>query len=643
MFARILKSRKKYGTYEYLVISESVRNANGKSTTRNIANLGNINNFSKSKVKKIIKGLARIFEIDDYSDAANMNVTEVLEHGSILVWRKIWELLNLTETIEKSIGKSESRIKLDAVKYIEMMVINRCVSPQSKLAASRWLETTSYKIMKDYSTVKTDVEYFYRSMDYLLKAKDEIELCIYHQLQTLFSINVKLTFYDITSTYFYSDSCSISAKGHSRDTRPDLEQIVIGVVTSYEGYPIKHYVFKGNTKDETTVSEVVKGLKENYNIQETVFVGDRGMITKLNIQEILDKDFDYIMGVKHKQEEKAKIFFTDDNFFFENTITYNGLKVADRDLAVKNFIIWKITTLLNNSGIYPDGKNLNSFFDKIRLLSNSDVKVYYKNFKVEIEKIVNPENNKELCRKIFSVIKKYENKYDDHTRFIICLNESRKKHSQSKRTEKLKAFEDELIKIFALKNKSDKSINYDRKINKLFEGYNRQYKKFFIFTQGENENTTGYKNDNDTLKYEKRFDGVFIITSNRYDLTPAEIIKSYKNLQEVESLFDDLKHFVDVRPVRHWLTERVEAHVFICILALLLKRVFEIEFLKGKSVTEPLEEIAKSKIVRVKMPKLSNPDEYCEFPKITDLTPGQKKYFKMLRIKNPMDIGNFVW
>ncbi len=643
MFARILKSRKKYGTYEYLVISESLRDKNGKSTTRNIANLGNINNFSKSQVKELIKGLARIFEIEDYSDITNMNVTEVLEYGSILVWRKIWNLLNLTEIIEGSIGKSESRIKLDADKYIEMMVINRCVLPQSKLATSRWIETTSYKVMKDYSVLKNEVEYFYRSMDYLLKAKDEIEFCIYQQLQTLFSINVKLTFYDITSTYFYSDCCSISAKGHSRDTRPDLEQIVIGVVTSYEGYPIKHYVFKGNTKDETTVSDVVKGLKENYNIQETVFVGDRGMITKLNIQEILDKDFDYIMGVKHRQEEKAKIFFANDDFFSENTIDYNDLKVADRNIGVKDFIIWKITALLNNNGFYPETQNLNSLFDKIRLLNNSDVKVYFKSFKDDIEKLITPEGNRELCRKVFLVIKKYENKYDEYTRFIICLNKSRKKHSESKRAGKLKAFEDELKKLFALKSKDSKTINYDKKINTIFEGYNRQYRKFFIFARGENGNITGYKKDHNTVKYEERFDGVFIITSNRYDLTPAEIIKSYKNLQEVESLFDDLKHFVDVRPVRHWLAQRVESHVFICILALLLKRVFEIEYLKGKSVTEPLEEIAKSKIVRVKMPKLSNPDEYCQFPKITDITPGQKKYFDLLGIKNPMDIGNFMW
>lgn len=640
MFARILKSQKKYGTYEYLVISESVRSVNGKSTTKNIANLGNINNFDRKQIKSLIKGLARIFEIEDYTETEDIRISEVLEHGSILLWRKIWNMLGLSGIIDEQVHQSESRIKLDAVRYIEMMVVNRCISPLSKLATSRWVETTSYKIMKDYSPLKKDVEYFYRSMDYLLKAKDAVEFGIYHKLRNLFSINVKLTFYDITSTYFYSDNCSISGNGYSRDHRPDLEQIVIGVVTSFEGYPIKHYVFTGNTKDESTVGQVVRELKKNYNIQETVFVGDRGMITKLNIDEILDKDFDYIMGVKHKQDGKAKIFFAQEDIFSKNAIIHNGLKIADRDIAVKDFIIWKVVSLLQENGLSADERKLNSLSNRIRLLNDNDVKVYYKNFKSDIEKLINPEENKQLCRKVFAAIKKHEAKYDEHTRFIICLNESRKKSSGKKRTEKLKAFEIELKKIFSSNKENE---NCGTKVNKIFEGYNRQYKKFFTFSCTKADKAAGYEIDDKAVKYEERFDGIFIITSNRFDLTPVEIVKSYKNLQEVELLFDDLKHFVDIRPVRHWLRERVEAHVFICILALLLKRVFEIEYLKGKAVTEPLEEITKSKVVRFKIPKAGNNNEFSEFPKVTDITSKQKKYFELVGIKNPMDIGNYVW
>ena len=121
------------------------------------------------------------------------------------------------------------------------------------------------------------------------------------------------------------------------------------------------------------------------------------------------------------------------------------------------------------------------------------------------------------------------------------------------------------------------------------------------------------------------------------------MIDSYKNLQEVETLFDDLKHFVDIHPIRHRLEERVRAHVFLCILALLLKRLFEINYLKGKSVTEPLAEIEKVKLVRYKVKFSQREDRHQVIPKVTTITPNQKKYFNMIGLKNPSNIEQFTW
>ena len=213
-------------------------------------------------------------------------------------------------------------------------MINRCVNPLSKLATSRWRKTTCYAVMKDYADLPEEVDYFYRSMDYLLKAKDDIEKAVFLRLRNLFSINVKLTFYDITSTFFYSDSCPLAFNGVSRDNRPDKTQIVIGVVTSYEGYPLKHYVFKGNTKDETTVGQVVRSLKREFNIKETTFVGDRGMITNLNLQGIENEQFDYIMGVKHRQNEMAPMIVEDPELFKVNVTELKGLKIAERKFSM---------------------------------------------------------------------------------------------------------------------------------------------------------------------------------------------------------------------------------------------------------------------------------------------------------------------
>jgi hypothetical protein len=111
---------------------------------------------------------------------------------------------------------------LEVQKYIQVMVVNRCVDPLSKLGATRWVERTCFKRMKGYVDLALDVNHFYRSMDYLLRAKEQIEWALFEQLRNLFSINVKLTFYDITSSYFYTENCPIGANGYSRDSRPDL-------------------------------------------------------------------------------------------------------------------------------------------------------------------------------------------------------------------------------------------------------------------------------------------------------------------------------------------------------------------------------------------------------------------------------------
>ena len=83
MFPRIVKARKKNKTYQYLVISESVR-VNGKSTTRNIANLGNVEKIPAKQVAHLIDGLIRLFELETYALSEGIEIVESLEYGSII-------------------------------------------------------------------------------------------------------------------------------------------------------------------------------------------------------------------------------------------------------------------------------------------------------------------------------------------------------------------------------------------------------------------------------------------------------------------------------------------------------------------------------------------------------------------------------
>ena len=640
MFPRITKSKKNGHTYEYLVISESVRIKGKGSTTKNIATLGNIGKFRSKDVNGLIDGLIKIFKLEKYSLTEGTEIIESLEHGAIVFWQKIWNKLSLSKMIKKLVTVQDKRVTMEVDKYIQMMTINRCVDPLSKLAVTRWVETTCYKQMRCYTDLPREVEYFYRSMDQLLKIKDELELALFKRLETLFSVNVKLTFYDITSSFFYTNNCPISANGHSRDSRPDKQQIVIGVVTTWEGYPIKHYVFCGNTKDETTVKEVVKKLRAEYCIEETTFVGDRGMITKLNLDKIEEEGFGYIMGVKLRQDEICEMVFSD--LSAEDFEEYRGLKIWEKRIKIKEFLIWKTKKILTKSGVRISDEKCKILQEHIMALSNDKVPSYktYKKILQDIAEEIDPKT----CQKIFRVIKKYYGRYDDELRYIVCLNADRKDIARQRRQEYILKISTELDKVFLEDKGAQELIKVEKSINKIFEGYRGKYKKFFEIQRDEaNKKALGYSLNQDEIEKEQQLDGIFVLLTSRMDLPRRKVVESYKNLQEVEILFDDLKHFVDIRPIRHWLEVRVRAHVFICILALLLKRIFEIHYLGCKSVTEPLEQIYKSKLIKYKVKFSEREDRNKELVKVTSTSPQQRKYFSMVGIKNPMSLEEFVW
>jgi len=641
MFPRISKSTKNGKSYEYLVISESIHVTGKGSTTRNIATLGNIKRFSGQDVANLIDGFIRIFKLENYCLSEDVQILESLEHGSIIFWQKIWDELGLSKIIKSQVKLKNKRIKLEVEKYVQMMVINRCVDPLSKLGVTRWIERTCYKDMAGYKDLDFDVTYFYRSMDYLLKVKDDLEFAIFEKLKDLFSVNVKLTFYDITSSYFYTENCEIGKNGYSRDNRPDREQIVIGVVTSFEGYPIKHYVFEGNRKDETTVKQVVKQLKSEYNIEDTTFVGDRGMITKLNLARLEGEGFNYIMGVKHRQDEICSMLLSE-QVHKEDLQLYNGLKIRERAVTVKEFIIWKCQKIIREQK--PDLTDEQFFLLREEILSlNKKSKPNSQDYKRIVESIIKGIDTP-VYNKLFRGIKKYQGRYEDELRYIICLNEEKKVGSQNKRQVSIAKLSEKLDKVFAQNARYKEDRDIDKAINKIFEGYKVKFKKFFtIARDAKSHKATGYSLNQDKIKQEKKFDGIFVLLSSRYDLKASEVVESYKNLKEVEMLFDDLKNFVDIRPIRHWLQVRVRAHVFICVLALLLKRIFEIHYLQSKCTMEPLEEISKSKLIKYKVKFSKRENRSQTFPKVTNTTPMQKKYFNMIGIKNPMSLEKFIW
>jgi len=77
------------------------------------------------------------------------------------------------------------------------------------------------------------------------------------------------------------------------------------------------------------------------------------------------------------------------------------------------------------------------------------------------------------------------------------------------------------------------------------------------------------------LAREKALEGKYVIQTEEQNLSAREAVQSYKELNEVERGFSHLKDLLELRPVYHQSDARVQAHVFVAALALLLDRALE--------------------------------------------------------------------
>jgi transposase len=140
------------------------------------------------------------------------------------------------------------------------------------------------------------LQQWYRTLDQLIERKTQIEHALYLKLRDLFSLQVDMVFYDLTSTYFEGKGPpAVGANGHSRDGKPRNPQVLVGLVM-VDGWPIAHHVFEGNRRDAMTVSDVVRDLEQRFGLKRVVFVGDRGMVTSQNLVDLRGSGHGYIVG-----------------------------------------------------------------------------------------------------------------------------------------------------------------------------------------------------------------------------------------------------------------------------------------------------------------------------------------------------------
>ena len=164
------------------------------------------------------------------------------------------------------------------------MIVERLLYPCSKLATTRHWHSTS--LAEELGVSQATEDQLYEAMDWLLERQPRIE----KKLAARHLQEGSLVLYDVSSSYYEGRTCPLAQYGHDRDGKKGLPIIVYGLVyglmTDGEGRPIAVEVYAGNTGDPTTVVDQVNKLRERFHLSRVVLVGDRGMLTQPQIDQL---------------------------------------------------------------------------------------------------------------------------------------------------------------------------------------------------------------------------------------------------------------------------------------------------------------------------------------------------------------------
>ena len=263
-----------------ILLREAFRE-NGKVKNRTLANLSH---WDPARIEALRRALRGDF---DHADPSQATLGPVF--GVLFVLKQMAEVLGLTVAL--------GRPRL--AKLALFLILARVAHQGSRLSAVRWAQ--DHAVSEVLGLDSFDEDDLYAALDDLCTRQEKIE-------QELFQIYLRreqapprLFLYDVTSSYLEEEHNALGEFGYNRDGKKGKLQIVIGLLTDAAGEPLAVRVFAGNTADPTTVVEQIKILQEKFQVQEFVFVGDRGMVKSKGIQALQNAQLRYITALTDPQ------------------------------------------------------------------------------------------------------------------------------------------------------------------------------------------------------------------------------------------------------------------------------------------------------------------------------------------------------
>ena len=308
--------------YTYLYLVENIREG-GRTKQHIIRNLGRKEAvLAAGDLDRLLASIGRFSERSMVLSAIEANPAEANASriGGPLLFGRLWERLGIGEVLNELLEGRQFGFAVERAVFVA--TLHRLFVSGSDRACTDW--------MKSYAIDGVDglaLHHFYRSMAWLGEeleekaegalvarcVKDVIEEKLFDRRRDLFT-DLSLVFMDTTSLSFYgAGGDTLGRRGHSKDHRPELAQMILAVVIDAQGRPICTEMVPGNTADVKVLLPIVTRLRTRFGITRSCVVADRGMISADTIAALEELGMEYILGARERTSSVIRdVVLTDD-------------------------------------------------------------------------------------------------------------------------------------------------------------------------------------------------------------------------------------------------------------------------------------------------------------------------------------------
>ena len=319
--------------HAYWALVKSVRTAKGPRQ-QVVAYLGDMDEAGRVGIERLAGGKQadpqrRMFEAAPEPrwvevDVSRVRVENTRGLGGPWLALEVIRKLGLSDLLERLMPPGREEVPWSVMSLV--LVVCRLCDPSSELRIAETLYGQSaLPELLGVGAETINDDRLYRALDQLLPHKRELETHLKARLGELFDLKYDLLLYDVTSTYFEgkAEGNELARRGYSRDSRPDCKQVCIGLVVSRCGMPLGYELFAGNKADVSTVRDVVEKMEERYGKADRIWVMDRGMVSRANVEFLKEGGRRYIVGTPRAMLRKYEKQLTEQDW----AVVHEGLEV----------------------------------------------------------------------------------------------------------------------------------------------------------------------------------------------------------------------------------------------------------------------------------------------------------------------------